>query len=132
MEAAIYKAEAHKRSPIKKYGSKEEIKMKKIETAQKGLYAGTGIGLILFVLVGLLSGSLVGGLVGLKVSGFIFGAPLEGALLARVIVALSMLTGVFASALVFIGGMGFLGWATGFVYDATVNTEARSAQAHKA
>jgi hypothetical protein len=106
--------------------------MKKIEMAQKGLYAGTGIGLILFVLVGLLSGSLVGGLIGLKVSGLIFGAPLEGALLARVLVAVSMLTGVFTSALIFIGGMGFLGWAAGFVYDASTSTEAKAAEAHKA
>lgn len=106
--------------------------MKKIETAQKGLYAGTGIGLILFVLVGLLSGSLVGGLIGLKVSGLLFGMPLEGALLARVVVAISMLTGVFASAIIFIGGMGFLGWAAGFVYDATVNTEVKEAQLRKA
>ncbi len=96
--------------------------MKTILTSQKGLYVGTGIGLILFVLVGVLSGSLIGGVIGLKAAGFIFGAPLEGALLARVIVAVSMLTGVFASALIFIGGMGFLGWALGFVFDATAKT----------
>jgi hypothetical protein len=96
--------------------------MKTITTSQKGLYVGTGIGLILFVLVGVLGGSLIGGVIGLKAAGFIFGAPLEGALLARVIVAVSMLTGVFASALIFIGGMGFLGWAAGFVFDATTKT----------
>ena len=106
--------------------------MKRIETSQKGLYVGTGIGLILFVLVGLLSGSLIGGLVGLKVAGFIFGAPLEGALLARVIVAISMITGVFASALIFIGGMGFLGWTAGFLYDATAKTGVEAPHAHKA
>ena len=96
--------------------------MKSMETSNKGLYVGTGIGLILFVLVGLLSGSLVGGLIGLKVAGFIFGAPLEGALLARVIVAVSMIAGVFTSALVFIGGMGVLGWAAGYVFDAMGKT----------
>ena len=53
--------------------------MKSMETSNKGLYMGTGIGLILFVLVGVLSGSLVGGIIGLKMAGFIFGAPLEGA-----------------------------------------------------
>ena len=92
--------------------------MKRVETSQKGLYVGTGIGLILFVLVGLLSGSLVGGMIGLKMAGFVFGAPLEGALLARVIVAISMLAWVFASGLILIGGTGFLGWAAGYVYDA--------------
>ncbi len=96
--------------------------MKRIETSQKGLYVGTGIGLILFVLVGLLSGSLVGGLIGLKVASSLFGAALQGALVARAIVAVSMLTGVFASALIFIGGMGFLGWSAGFVYDTVRKT----------
>lgn len=106
--------------------------MKRIETSQKGLYVGTGMGLILFVLVGVLSGSLIGGLIGLKAAGFIFGAPLEGALIARVIVAISMMSGVFASALVFIGGMGFLGWAAGFVYDASAKTGVEATQDHKA
>jgi hypothetical protein len=107
--------------------------MKSIATSNKGLYMGTGIGLLLFVLVGLLSGSLVGGIIGLKLAGFILGAPLEGALLARVIVAVSMIAGVFASALVFIGGMSFLGWAAGYVYDALGKTsvdEARTATGH--
>ena len=106
--------------------------MKSIETSQKGLYVGTGIGLILFVLVGLLSGSLIGGVIGLKVAGFIFGSPLEGALLARVIVVISMLSGVFISALVFIGGIGFLGWAAGYLYDATTKAGVEEPQAHKA
>ena len=105
--------------------------MKRIEAANKGLYVGTGIGLILFVMVGLLSGSLVGGLIGLKMAGFIFGAPLEGALLARVIVAISMIAGVFTSALVFIGGMGSLGWAAGYVYDAMGKTGVEAAGAAK-
>jgi hypothetical protein len=106
--------------------------MKSILTSQKRLYVGTGIGLILFVLVGVLSGSLIGGVIGLKAAGFIFGSPLEGALLARVIVAVSMLTGVFASAVIFIGGLGFLGWAAGFLYDATVKTGVEAPHAHEA
>ena len=103
--------------------------MTSMKTSNKGLYVGTGIGLILFVLVGLLSGSLVGGLIGLKVAGFIFGAPLEGALLARVIVAVSMMAGVFTSALVFIGGMGILGWSAGYIFDATGKTSVEEARA---
>ena len=105
--------------------------MKSTNTAQKGLYIGTGIGLILFVLVGLLSGSLIGGVVGLKLAGSIFGMPLEGALLARVIVIMSMLAGVFTSAVVFIGGTSVLGWAIGYVYDAMGKTGAEAA-AHAA
>ena len=101
-------------------------------TSQKGLFVGTGIGLILFVLVGVLSGSLIGGVIGLKAAGFIFGAPLEGALLARVIVAISMLTGVLVSAVIFIGGMGFLGWAAGYLYDTTVKAGVEAPHAHEA
>lgn len=106
--------------------------MERIETSKKGLYLGTGIGLILFVLVGLLSGSLVGGMIGLKLAGLIFGAPLEGALLSRVIVALSMIGGVFASAVIFIAGMGFLGWTAGFIFDATAKTSVEKPLAHPA
>ena len=68
-------------------------------------------------------------MVGLKLAGAIFGAPLEGALLARVIVAVSMIAGVFASALMFIGGMGFLGWAAGYVFDAMGKTGIDTAHA---
>ena len=106
--------------------------MEKVETSKKGLYIGTGIGLILFVLVGLLSGSLVGGLIGLKLAGFIFGAPLEGALLSRVLVALSMIGGVFASAVIFIGGIGFLGWSAGFIFDATNKAGVEAPHPHPA
>lgn len=106
--------------------------MKSMNTAQKGLYIGTGIGLILFVLVGLLSGSLVGGMIGLKLAGSIFGAPLEGALLARVIVAISMIAGVFTSALIFIGGTAVLGWITGYLFDTIGKTGEETAQAHAA
>ncbi len=106
--------------------------MEKIETSKKGLYVGTGIGLILFVLVGLLSGSLVGGLIGLKMAGLIFGAPLAGALLPRVIVALSMIGGVFASAVIFIAGMGFLGWTAGFIFDAMGKTSTEAPHPHPA
>ncbi len=104
--------------------------MKSTEISKKGLYVGTGMGLILFVLVGLLSGSLVGGLIGLKIAGFIFGAPVDGALLSRLIVAVSMIAGVFASAVIFIAGMGFLGWTTGFVLDAMRKTPLEAPEAH--
>jgi hypothetical protein len=70
-------------------------------------------------------------MIGLKLAGFIFGAPLEGALLARVIVAISMIAGVFTSALMFIGGMGFLGWMAGYLYDAMGKTGVQAAHTAK-
>ena len=36
--------------------------------AKKGTYIGTGIGIVLFVLVGILGGSLAGGAIGLKIA----------------------------------------------------------------
>ncbi|RMG03875.1 MAG: hypothetical protein D6726_04585 [Nitrospirae bacterium] len=88
------------------------------DIAKKGLYAGTGAGLILFVLAGLLPGSLIGGMIGLKVAGLIFGTPLKGLVIARVIVAVSMILGVLGAAAVFIVGSSIVGWAFGVAIDA--------------
>lgn len=106
--------------------------MDRIETSKKGLYMGTGIGLILFVLVGLLSGSLIGGVIGLKIAGLIHGGPVEGGLLPRLIVAGSMIAGVIASAVMFVAGMGFLGWAAGFVFEAVIKPKLAGTEAHAA
>jgi hypothetical protein len=92
--------------------------MERIEMSKKGLYVGTGIGLILFFLVGLLTGSFFGGMAGLKVMESITGKPLEPTLISRMVIVLSMLAGVVASAVIFIGGLGVLGWAAGFVFEA--------------
>jgi hypothetical protein len=91
--------------------------MERIEMSKKGLYIGTGVGLILFVLVGLLSGSFFGGLAGLKLMEYMTGGPVQTTLITRVVIVLSMLAGVVASAVMFIGGMGVLGWAAGFVFE---------------
>jgi hypothetical protein len=91
--------------------------MERIEMSKKGLYMGTGVGLILFFLVGMLSGSLVGGLAGLKIAQFVTGGPMAATLFARVTIVVSMLVGVAASAVLFIGGMGALGWAAGFALE---------------
>jgi hypothetical protein len=97
--------------------------MERIEMSRKGLYLGTGIGLILFFLIGLLSGSFFGGMAGLKIMEHISGGPLEPTLVTRGVVVLSMLAGVVASAVIFIGGMGVLGWAAGFVFEANKNPQ---------
>jgi len=87
------------------------------EIAKKGLYVGTGTGLILFVLVGFFSGSFIGGVIGLKISAALFSTPANAALLPRLIVAVSMVLGVITSAIVFVFGTGLLGWAAGFVLE---------------
>lgn len=102
------------------------------DMAKKGLYIGTGTGIILFALLGVLPGSFVGGLIGLKVAGAIFGMPLAATILPRLIVAVSMIFGVMTAAVVFILGAGVLGWSLGFVADSvmavrTVGEPARQA-----
>ncbi|MDA8088147.1 MAG: hypothetical protein M0Z75_15790 [Nitrospiraceae bacterium] len=88
------------------------------DTRKKGLYIGTGVGLVLFALVGLFPGSMVGGVAGLKIAGMMLGAPLQGTLFARLIVAAGMIMGVLVAAVVFIFGMGTLGWIAGSVVEA--------------
>jgi len=91
--------------------------MKTRETAKKGLYVGAGVGLVLFVLGGLLMGSLIGGVIGLKVITAITGAPLGGAILSRIMLAVSMLAGIMASAAACIMGPGLIGWSIGYLID---------------
>ncbi len=104
--------------------------MKRIEMSKKGLYIGTGIGLILFVLVGFLSGSLIGGMAGLKLTQLILGAPVEATLVSRVVVAASMIVGVLVSAVLFIGGMAVLGWTAGFMFESLKKPRLLSAEGH--
>lgn len=96
---------------------KEEKKMKK-EMAKKGLYIGAGAGLVLFALIGLLPGSFLGGVIGLNIATGIFGAPLTSALMPRLIVAASMVLGIFISGVVFVVGTSLLGWVMGHAVDA--------------
>ncbi len=91
--------------------------MEKAINAKKGLYAGTGTGIILFLLVGMFPGSLIGGAVGLMISSALFGTPVEPTLIPRIIMVLSMVTGVLASAAVFVVGMSVTGWAIGSAVD---------------
>jgi hypothetical protein len=102
--------------------------MKTNEIAKKGLYVGTGAGIVLFALAGLLPGSLIGGVIGLQVSESIFGGPMGSALLPRMILAVCMITGVVVSALVCILGTGMLGWSLGFVVDALKSREEAAAE----
>ncbi len=104
--------------------------MKARETARKMAYAGAGAGLVLFVIMGLLPGSLLGGMVGLHMAGSLLGFPVSSALLPRLIVGVSMLLGVFVSAVIFIAGSSSLGWLIGCAIDSlkierTVEAEAK-------
>ena len=92
--------------------------MKTNETAKKGLYVGVGVGMVLFVLAGLLPGSLLGGVVGLKIVGAMSGGPMTTAILPKIILAVSMILGVMLSAVVYILGPGMIGWSVGYMFEA--------------
>src|SRR3972149_1882408 len=108
----------------------------KTSFAKKGLYVGTGAGLVIFVLFGLLPGSLLGGVAGLNIAGWLFGQPVESALLSRIIVFLFMLIGTLVSGVVIVTGVSVIGWVTGSVIDSrthekVVRTDDKFAAAHK-
>ncbi len=108
----------------------------KTSLAKKGVYIGTGAGLVIFVLFGLLPGSLLGGAVGLNIAGWLFGQPVESALLSRIVVFVSMLIGTLVSGIVIVTGASTIGWLIGWVIDSrthekVVNKGDTLAAAHK-
>ncbi len=87
------------------------------EISKKGLYIGTGAGIVLFAINGLLPGSFIGGSIGLNIAANIFGNPLGTSLLPRVLVGISMLLGVLAAGVVIIIGASALGWLIGHIIE---------------
>jgi hypothetical protein len=92
----------------------------KTDKAKKGLYIGATAGLILFILIGLLPSSFVGGVLGLRIASYVLGTAVETALLSRAVVGLSMVAGVLVSGVVFIVVTSLIGWAV-----ANMNVAAR-------
>jgi len=70
---------------------------------KKGLYIGATVGLVLFIFVGLLPSSFVGGVLGLRLL-ILDGNAVETALLSRAVVGLAMVTGYLATGCVFVAG----------------------------
>ncbi len=95
---------------------REAINVKK-EMSNKGLYIGTGAGIVLFAITGLLPGSFIGGAVGVNIATNIFGAPLGTSLLPKLIVVISMLLGVLTAGVLFIIGTSSLGWLIGHIME---------------
>lgn len=87
--------------------------MKTKNTAHTGLYLGAGAGILLYALFGLLPSVFIGGVIGLKVATYLFGAPLGVALLPRIIVGAFMVLGIGVSGTVFTIGGSLLGWFFG-------------------
>ena len=81
--------------------------------ARKTAYIGTGAGLVVFAIFGLLPGSLLGGAAGIKLAGVFFGLPLHPGIVARAIVLASMLLGVVVAGITIITATTTLGWLVG-------------------
>jgi hypothetical protein len=78
--------------------------------SRKAAFVGAGAGLVLFVMFGLLPGSLLGGAAGLKFAGLFFGLPLEPGIITRAIVLASMLVGVMVSGIVIVTATSTTAW----------------------
>jgi hypothetical protein len=85
----------------------------KTTLSRQTAYIGAGAGMVLFALFGLLPGSLLGGAAGIKLAGMLFGLPLDGGILQRVIVLVSMLVGVMASGIAIVTATTTMGWLAG-------------------
>lgn len=78
--------------------------------SRKATFIGAGAGLVLFVMFGLLPGSLLGGAAGLKFAGLFFGLPLESGIISRAIVLVSMLLGVVVSGIIIVTATSTTAW----------------------
>ncbi len=90
--------------------------------SRKATFVGAGAGLVLFVMFGLLPGSLLGGAAGLKFAELFFGLPLEPGLMSRAIVLASMLVGVLASGITIVTATSAAGWLVGNTADAMLQS----------
>jgi hypothetical protein len=82
------------------------------------MYVGTGVGLVLFVIVALMPSALIGGALGIRLSTALMGEPLAQSVMTRMLAALGMVTGTLLGAVIFVVGTSLLGWTAGTVADA--------------
>jgi len=96
-------------------------------------YIGAAAGVVLFAVFGLLPGSFLGGVMGLNLAGSILGTPVAAGVVARLIVAASMVLGVMVAGIMFITAASTLGWLIGTVVDGLRARSSSMAEAkHKA
>jgi hypothetical protein len=88
---------------------------------------GAGVGLAVFLAVGLLPSLLYGGYAGVLLAGGIFGTPIEPTLLARALIVFGMVLGVVAVASLFAVAGAFVGAAIGALTGARKPAEAAEA-----
>lgn len=96
--------------------------------SNKLMYVGAGVGIVLFAVFGLLPGSFLGGVMGLTLAGTLFGTPVEPGIIARILIAASMLVGVMVSGLIFIVASSTLGWLIGTIIEAVLGARRKEAR----
>jgi len=103
------------------------------DITKKGLYVGIGAGLVLFVISGLLPGSFIGGSIGVTLAKTLLGGPVESSLLPRIIVALSMFSGILVAGMFLLIFTSSIGWLSGYVLGTVVDAvrPARTAEVVK-
>jgi hypothetical protein len=92
--------------------------------SRKAIFVGAGAGLVLFVMFGLLPGSLLGGAAGLKFAGLFFGLPLEQGVISRAIVLASMLVGVMVSGIIIVTATSTTAWIVSRVINVSAQDKA--------
>jgi len=98
--------------------NKEDKTMKDTTYTKSMTYIGAGAGVVLFAIFGLLPGSFLGGVMGLNIAGSLLGTPVASGVVARLIVASSMVLGVMVAGIMFITAASTLGWLIGTAVDA--------------
>jgi len=101
-------------------------------TAKKAGLVGACIGLVLFAVVGILYGSLIGGTMGLGIVNTVLGVAAGATLVSRLVVAASMLAGVIVSGIMFITVCTSAGWLAGYIIGAIREPKASEIKSEKA
>jgi hypothetical protein len=94
----------------------------KRDFAKKFGYIGAGLGLALFALFGLLYGSFLGGLIGLSVVNVFSGPAAAGGIIARIAVAVGMVSGVLVACVITVVSC----TAAGYVIDSIIGAREKS------
>ena len=95
--------------------------------SRKTAYIGTGAGLVLFAIFGLLPSILLGGAAGIKLAGLFLGLPLDPGIVSRAIVLASMLVGVVFAGIMILAAMSTLGWLVGRLLEGSAQTKTSGA-----
>ncbi len=90
-------------------------------------YVGAGVSIALFVIFGLMPGTLISGLIGLKIISTLTGIPVEPSIISRVLLAVFIFAGVFITALVFVIAGTTIGWLIGTAIDTLKKREKKLA-----